>query len=309
MNLLSRYTRHGVCVLNKNQSGKSFIQDVPIERMILNGCNEAKFPSTLNVAGQGISEKIDTFTPLINLWDSHGNTFNNIVNRGLGVPDDLFFSLEIDPYYIREQWNKFTPSGIDIRGEENSIANLYSYRIHDSFLISGQGNFIENQFTDTFSGDDGFIQADNFTLENSCTINSIKTLPYELKHRDVKQIAKPHGELSNIYINNQSYRDGYHPLSLSPDGIIIHTDGILSNSSFSGIDSISDTLVHGISSVCLKNSYISNLLLKTKTGSATPAISLRDRKGYGISENNIIKTDRSTVVDVDDVINQVIYQD
>lgn len=305
MNLLSKYTRNGVCLLNKNQSGMTLIQDVPISKLILNKCNEAKFPSTLQIEGQGESVSNHIFTPLINLWDSHGNSFNTIIQRGLGVSDSLFHSNDTHPFYLREEWNKYTPSGIDIRGEGNYIGNLNSFRIHDSFIISGEGNAIANQFTDTFSGDDGFIQASNFTLDYSASVNSIKTLPYELKHRDVKQIASPNGELKGIHIAGQSYRDGNHILSLSPDGIIIHTDGVLSDSSFSGVDVIADTPEHGVSSVCLKNSYISTILLQTKTNAAIPSISLRDRKGYGISENNIIETDERTMLDVDDTLNKV----
>lgn len=305
MNLLSKYTRNGVCVLNKNQSGMTLIQDIPISKLILNKCNEAKFPSTIQVEGQGENVANHIFTPLINLWDSHGNSFNNIIQRGLGVTDELFYGADTHPYYLREEWNKYTPSGIDIRGEANYINNLNSFRIHDSFIISGERNTIANQFTDTFSGDDGFIQASNFTLDFSTTINSIKTLPYELKHRDVKQIASPHSELTGIHIAGQYYRDGNHLLSLSPDGIIIHTDGILNHSSFAGVDIISDTPEHGVSSVCMKNSYISTILLQTKTNAAIPSISLRDRKGYGISENNIIETDDKTMLDVDDTLNTV----
>ncbi len=309
MNLLSKYTRHGVCVLNSNQSGMTFIQDCPITRIILNNVEGAKFPTTLQVEGKGQSEAIDVYTPLVNLWgESHNNYFNNIIQKGLGVSDAFFYSNE-DPYYIREEWNKFTPSGVDIRGSGNVINNLYSNRVHDSFIIRGEYNTIYNQHTDTFSGDDGFITASHFECVNATSINSIMTLPYELKHRDVKQIAKPNETLTNIQIRGQTYRDGNHPLSVSPNGIIIHTDGILNHSSITGIDAISDTLVHGISSVCLKNSFIDASLLQTKTNSATPTISLRDRKGYGISENNIIKTYRNTIVDVDDTINQVGYYD
>ena len=287
---LSKYTNNnGICYLPKSLSGSEFLQDCKISAIILDEIHSCKFNPLMIESSSHTKWK---FSPLINISkNSKNNRFEFLELYGV-IPKPKNNNVKL----YRKKWEKYAPSGIFNRANENSFGTVLAKNVHD--VIISHANYCEYGLIvfNKFSGDGIFIDGSYNTIEDIDSEIALKAIAYNRKHRDIVQFASK-GLMTHNIINSIKYRIGNsHILAKSPNGCIIHTDGRLIKTKIQNVDIISNTQEHGVSSVYLRDSLIHVVRLQNHDSNRIPYVILKDRKGLGKSINNTIYLPKSVKV-------------
>lgn len=331
---MSQYTNNKICTLYK-ASDACIYQDCDISHLIINQCHNLSFATSLVLAGK--SERPKQFDPLVKIWGSENIDIQHVHLTGTAVSNTEVF---LEPSATDEQrrtvigkWNLSTPSGINIsNGSRNiTIGSIQGCKLQIGLMIQKASNVtVLNQYFNTFGAWSCFINDSSYVhIGSHIAENAIRTLPYfvtelhdpevikdkypnaiQIVHRDfallsASTVDKPEQtKLHDIQIDYSFYRDGEYALSQSPDGLIIHTDGVMNKATITNVDAVADTQEHGISSVDSMNCHFSAVKLARRhpdDGKNPPFIVLKKRKDnehLETSVNNNIVAWKTITVDV-----------
>lgn len=334
--LTSTYTKNGICRLFE-MTDRCIYQDCELNNLTINKCSNLNFANSLVVAGT--SERPKQFDPLVKIWNSTDVKIKHVHLTGTAVSSERVFlskgATQEEKRNLIGDWNLSTPSGINISNSSQNITigSIQGHKLQIGLMVQKAKNVqVSNQYFNTFGAWAFFINDASYVhIGSHIAENAIKTLPYnktelddpsivadkypnaiQIVHRDfgllsASTVDKPDDtNLHNIQIDHSFYRDGDYALSQSPDGLLIHTDGVLKDSTITNVDAISDTQEHGISSVDSLNCHFSAVKLERrhpKDGKNSPFIILKKRKDnekLEISANNNIIAWNTITVDVPD---------